>query len=237
MSPHFNFGQSCREFPVSLALTLLFEAYRYLLAWVSLRLISRRPFQLGVRPASFWVSSWFGRHADRRLRPTTNSLLTVHMIKHLLLMTAAPALILLGEPVRVFWIGIPPFARRSLRRVLQRSRLRRFCTNGDKTCAVLDPFCVDSRSVAYPRTVYPRHAVRGLAYTRTSNVFWRRTLVLVACYSALAEHLDWAAMVDALVPLLATLPCDILSGFLAFSDRVVYPVYFSTPRLLGFFRS
>jgi hypothetical protein len=32
---------------------------------------------------------------------------------------------------------------------------------------------------------------------------------------------------------LATLPCDILSGFLAFSDRVAYPVYFSTPRLLG----
>jgi len=33
---------------------------------------------------------------------------------------------------------------------------------------------------------------------------------------------------------LATLPCDILSGFLAFSDRVAYPVYFSTPRLFGF---
>jgi len=32
----------------------------------------------------------------------------------------------------------------------------------------------------------------------------------------------------------ATLPCDILSGFLAFSDRVAYPVYFSTPRLFGF---
>jgi putative membrane protein len=33
---------------------------------------------------------------------------------------------------------------------------------------------------------------------------------------------------------LATLPCDILSGFLAFSDRVAYPVYFSTSRLFGF---
>jgi hypothetical protein len=33
---------------------------------------------------------------------------------------------------------------------------------------------------------------------------------------------------------LATLPCDILSGFLVFSDRVAYPVYFFTPRLLGF---
>ena len=32
----------------------------------------------------------------------------------------------------------------------------------------------------------------------------------------------------------ATLPCDILSGFLVFSDRVVYPMYFSSSHLLGF---
>jgi cytochrome c oxidase assembly factor CtaG len=29
---------------------------------------------------------------------------------------------------------------------------------------------------------------------------------------------------------LATLPCDVLSALLAFSDRVVYPAYLSTPR-------
>jgi len=33
---------------------------------------------------------------------------------------------------------------------------------------------------------------------------------------------------------LATLPCDILSGFLVFSDRVAYPVYLSAPRMFGF---
>jgi hypothetical protein len=32
---------------------------------------------------------------------------------------------------------------------------------------------------------------------------------------------------------LATLPCDILSGFLVFCDRVVYPYYLGTPRLFG----
>jgi protoheme IX farnesyltransferase len=32
---------------------------------------------------------------------------------------------------------------------------------------------------------------------------------------------------------LATLPCDILSGFLVFSDRVAYPVYLSAPRHFG----
>jgi cytochrome c oxidase assembly factor CtaG len=33
---------------------------------------------------------------------------------------------------------------------------------------------------------------------------------------------------------LATLPCDILSGFLVFCDRVVYPVFLSSPRSFGF---
>jgi hypothetical protein len=31
----------------------------------------------------------------------------------------------------------------------------------------------------------------------------------------------------------ATLPCDILSGFLVFSDRVAYPVLLSAARLFG----
>jgi cytochrome c oxidase assembly factor CtaG len=32
---------------------------------------------------------------------------------------------------------------------------------------------------------------------------------------------------------LATLPCDILSGFLVFCDRVVYPVFLSSPQSFG----
>jgi cytochrome c oxidase assembly factor CtaG len=32
----------------------------------------------------------------------------------------------------------------------------------------------------------------------------------------------------------ATIPCDILSGFLVFCDRVVYPSYLSSSHLLGF---
>jgi hypothetical protein len=30
------------------------------------------------------------------------------------------------------------------------------------------------------------------------------------------------------------LPCDILSGFLVFCDRVIYPVFLSSPRSFGF---
>jgi putative membrane protein len=40
-----------------------------------------------------------------------HDLLTVHMIQHLLLMTFAPALILLGEPLLAFWYGLPRFGK------------------------------------------------------------------------------------------------------------------------------
>jgi hypothetical protein len=74
------------------------------------------------------------------------------------------------------------------------------CMDGDKTCTVLGPFCDDSSCLAPTGPVYARHAVRELACGRTNTVSRSRTLVLVACYPALAKRLNWAAMVHAFVP-------------------------------------
>src|SRR5262249_10295429 len=52
-----------------------------------------------------------------------HDLLTVHMIQHLLLMTAAPGLILLGEPLLAFRYGLPRAGHAALH-VLRRPRLR-----------------------------------------------------------------------------------------------------------------
>src|SRR5215470_16332064 len=52
-------------------------------------------------------------------------LLTVHMIQHLLLMTFAPAFILLGQPLLSFWNGLPRFAQNVLGPVLRRPFIRR----------------------------------------------------------------------------------------------------------------
>src|SRR3989454_12805308 len=126
MSPHVHFDHGSWEFPALLTLTLLLTVSLYLRV-----LISTRSGSAAAIPA--WKASsflcglvlvWMAWGSP--LAAYDHSLLTVHMIKHLLLMTFAPALILLGEPVRVFWSGMPPFARRSLRRVLRRSPLRRF---------------------------------------------------------------------------------------------------------------
>src|SRR5579863_102065 len=55
-----------------------------------------------------------------------HDLLTVHMIQHLLLMTFAPALILLGEPLLVFWHGLPRFGKIVLGRLFRRPFTRWF---------------------------------------------------------------------------------------------------------------
>src|ERR1700752_3751363 len=55
-----------------------------------------------------------------------HDLLTVHMIQHLLLMTLAPALILLGEPLLMFWYGLPRFAQVLGDQVFRRPLARRF---------------------------------------------------------------------------------------------------------------
>ena len=234
MSPHFNFDQGCREFPVSLALTLYFEAYQYLLGWVPLRLISRTAIP-AWRAASFFLGLFLAWAAcGSSLAAYDHSLLTIHMIKHLLLMTVAPALILLGEPVRVFWIGTPLFVRSVFRRVWRRSPLHRFARMMTRpaVCWTLSAttllawhvpalFALGMRSESW-------HVVEQISFFAAGLLFW---WPVIQPWPSASTGPRWSML---LYLFLATLPCDILSGFLAFSDRVAYPMYFSTPRLFGF---
>ena len=68
---------------------------------------------------------------------------------------------------------------------------------------------------------------------RTIILLRRRLPFLVAGCSAVAERSSGPQWTTLLYLFLATLPCDILSGFLVFSDRVVYAAYLSMPRHFG----
>ncbi len=182
MSSHVHFDHGSWEFQASLTLTLLLSASLYLRVWIPTRSSSAAAipawkagsFLLGlVLVWMAWVSP---------LAAYDHSLLTFHMIKHLLLMTFAPPLILLNRP------RVAPTTRPATR------------TNRHKSCAVLDRLRADSYCLARTHVNCARRPVCDLAHARTSNVFWRRALVLVACYRALAKHLNWPAMVAALVP-------------------------------------
>src|SRR6266436_4551858 len=234
MSRYAHLNHGSWEFPVSLTLTLLLAASVYLRWWIPARAVSAvaipawkaSGFLLGL------VLVWMAWGSP--LAAYDHSLLTVHMIKHLLLMTIAPALILLGEPGRVFWSGMPLFAQHSLRRVLRQSPLRRFarmiarpelCWSFSALTLVvwhipaLFTLCV--RSTTW-------HTLEQAMFFGAGLLFW---WPVIQPWPSTSTAPRWSML---LYLFLATLPCDILSGFLAFSDRVAYPVYFSTPRLFGF---
>jgi cytochrome c oxidase assembly factor CtaG len=234
MSPHVHFEQRPWEFPVSLTLTLLLAAALYLHGWISTRSGSAAAipawkagsFLLGL------VLVWMAWGSP--LAAYDHSLLTVHMIKHLLLMTFAPPLILLGEPMKVFWGMTPLLARSTLGRVSHQplvQRLARIVTSL-ALCWTVSALTLIAWHVPAMFALGVRseigHTVEQAMFFGTGLLFW---WPVIQPWPSDSTGPRWSLL---LYLFLATLPCDILSGFLVFSDRVAYPVYFSTSRLFGF---
>jgi putative membrane protein len=231
MSPHVHFDHGGWEFPASLTLTLLLAASLYLRVWISTRSVSipawkASSFLLGL------VLVWMAWGSP--LAAYDHNLLTVHMIKHLLLMTFAPPLILLGEPMKVFWGMTPLLARSTLGRVWHRpivQRLARIVTSL-VLCWTASALTLIAWHLPALFTLAMRseswHIVEQILFFSAGLLFW---WPVIQPWPSASTGPRWSLL---LYLFLATLPCDILSGFLAFSDRVAYPVYFSTPRLFGF---
>jgi putative membrane protein len=234
MSPHVHFDHGSWEFPASLTLTLLLAASLYLRAWISTR--SGSAAAIPAWKASSYllglVLVWIAWGSP--LAAYDHSLLTVHMIKHLLLMTFAPPLILLGEPMKVFWGMTSLSARSTLGRVWHRPRVQRLAriVTSLVLCWTASALTLIAWHVPTLFALGVRseigHTVEQAMFFGTGLLFW---WPVIQPWPSTSTGPRWSLL---LYLFLATLPCDILSGFLAFSDRVAYPVYFSTPRLLGF---
>lgn len=103
MSHHAHFEHSPWQLPVLLTLTLLLAASLYLRGWIHLRSASASAIP-AWRAGSFFLGLFFvWTAAGSPLAAYDHNLLTAHMIKHLLLLTFAPALILMGEPLRALF--------------------------------------------------------------------------------------------------------------------------------------
>jgi cytochrome c oxidase assembly factor CtaG len=72
------------------------------------------------------------------------------------------------------------------------------------------------------------HGIEQASFFVTGFLFWAPVV------RPLQKSSKWPESSIPLYLFLATLPCDILSGFLVFCDRVVYPVFLSSPRSFGF---
>jgi putative membrane protein len=234
MPPHLHSETIFWKFPISLTIALLLTAWLYLRGWIYLRVSSTDVIPTW-RALSYFLGLLLVAIAlGSPLAAYDHHLLTVHMIKHLLLMTVAPALILLGEPVQVFRIGMPSFARLSLRRALRRPTLRQFArlVTRPAMCWTVSALTLAVWHIPALLTLGVRsaawHTIEQATFFGAGLLFW---WPIIQPWPSASTQPRWSML---LYLFLATLPCDILSGFLAFSDRVAYPVYFSAPRLFGF---
>jgi len=207
--------------PLALTLVMLFPAMVYLRGWLHVR--SAHVNSIPVwRAVSFFLGLFFAWVAVASPVATSDqSMLTAHMVQHLLLMTFAPPLIWLGEPVLA--MGQP----------LRWQPLEKF-----------------GSPLAHPAVCW-LSAAAALVVWHVPALFWlgmqSPTLHLIEHASFLATGLlfwwpvvqpwpsapRWPRWTMLLYLFLATLPCDVLSGLLVFSDRVAYPMYLCTPHQSG----
>jgi putative membrane protein len=220
--------------PVAVNASLCLATVLYMRGWIRLRtacpeLISAwrlTAFLAGM--AGIWLA------LGSPLAAFDDVSLTVHMVQHVLLMSVSPPLILLGWPALPLLRGLPqPMTRRAIGPLLRLEAVKR--VGRGVTNPVVCWFAAALSLIAWHvPSVFEAalrsdrlHELEHASFLGTGLVFW---WPVVQPWPTTNRWPRWS------VPLYlfcATLPCDMLSGFLVFCDRVVYSSYLSEPRTFG----
>ena len=220
--------------PIPLTMALVVVAVVYLRGWLHLRNVS--PNRIPVwQLAAFMTGLFFFWIAEGSpLLAIDDDLLTIHMVQHILLMGVAPPLILLGVPVLSMLYGLP---RRFVRGVL--GPLFRWTLLRGLGCTVTHPAFA---WLAFAFALIGWHLPPAFELALRSSLwhdaehacfFWTGILFWWPVIQPWPSVSRWPRWRIPLYLFFATLPCDILSAFLTFCDRVVYPYYLSAPRLFS----
>jgi putative membrane protein len=230
--PHLHHAGLWTSRSVFVTLILAFTALVFLRGWLFLRSSALKSTSTW-RALSFLLGLFFIWVAIASpIAALDHELLTVHMLQHLLLMTFAPLLIWLGAPVGLVLHGLPSrFVEEMLLPMWQSRAEKRYVKALGSpefawlaACAALVGwhiptfFALGMQSAGW-------HLFEHLSFFATGLLFWWPVV-----QRSRGSRQDPSMI---LYLFFATLPCDILSGFLVFSDRVVYPMYFLSSHLLG----
>ena len=234
MSPEIHAVSQTWSTPWALDATLLLTVLIYLRGWFRVRAVSANlipAWRLGAFLAGIF-SVWIAIGSP--LDAFDEVLLTVHMAQHLLLMAIAPPLILLGAPALPLLQGIPPPVARRIVGPLLRWRPVKWLGHLVSNPAIGWSAAISALIAWHVPAIFDLalrfnwlHVIEHATFFVTGILFW---WPVVQPWPSSARWPHWS------IPLYlfcATLPCDVLSGFLAFCDRVVYSSYLSAPRVLS----
>jgi putative membrane protein len=216
--------------PVFLTTTVLLIAIVYVLGWFAIRRTRRAlfpawrlaAFLLGL--ATIWIA--IGSPLDG----FADTLLSAHMVEHLLLMSFVPPLLLLGYPVVPLLRGLPHgFIVRVIGPLLRLKALRRcghFLTTPLVAWLAMNLIFLGWHvPAAYDFALEHEHwhEFEHLCFLGSSILFW---WPLIRPWPTSSHSLGWYAL-PYLV--LADIVNTALSAFLAFCDRPVYSYYLREP--------
>lgn len=193
----------------ALTLILVLAAVVYLRQWFGSGVPAWRAVTFVIGLFLTWIA------AASPLASFDDRMLTGHMVQHLLLMTVAPPLIWLGEPL-----------------ITMRPR-RWKLPNGFGRLPGHPVFCWLAAAAVLVAWHVPAifrlgmqsptwHFIEQTSFLTAGLLFW---WPVIQPRPTVARWPRWTML---LYLFLATLPCDVLSGLLVFSDRVAYPMYLCT---------
>ncbi len=221
-------SHSLSHHAVSFAFVLL--ALIYTRGWLHSRRIIPNALSTWSGPAFFagLLCAWIA--VGSPLRTLDHQWLSVHMVQHLLLMTVSPPLILLGAFPLLLLYNLPRSStHRTLRPLLHTSTVQslgRVITNPFfcwlVAMAVLIGWHVPA-VYAWARESSTRHDLEHASFFLAGVFFW---LPVIEPRPRVSRYSRWYIV---LYLFLATLPCDALSAYLAFCDKIVYRCYLGVP--------
>jgi len=218
------------SFPAGLTAALLSLAVIYGRGWLQVRRVASTAiplwragtFILGL--AVLWAA------LGSPLAAMDHELLLAHMVEHVVIASVAPPLIWLSAPVLPLWLGVPRWLGRRAHAAIASGAFRplRFLVEDPVTPWLAATLTILAWHVPAVFQLAQQSAswngIQRASFFATGLLFW---WPVVRPWSAVAQLPQTA------VPLYlfaATLPCDALSAFLVFCDRVVYRQYLAEPR-------
>jgi putative membrane protein len=216
--------------PIPLTFFLVLFAVVYLWGWSSLRSAASTAIP-AWRAASFLVGlALIWAALGSPLAMLDEHFLTAHMLKHLLLMTIAPALLLLASPFSPILHGLPQRFVQSILVPMARTpllhRIGKFFANPvvcwlAATAALVAWHIPAIFASALASPVL--HHFEHFTFIAAGTLFWWPVI------KPWGDVPNWSGWPILLYLFLATIPCDILSAYLTFCDRVVYLSYLDVP--------